>query len=169
MIGRRDHRHRREGCRPHARKIRCDSVCDRSIRKWKRDSHYYKISYLGKQEIVLRVTGLDTSLRCSFGRAKAVTTTFLYQQPPPPPSTMASKLGIDLEGSTPGSSRPGSALSGAFASSAHGPQALSKGGEEWETFKGKGETLGGRKTKGRGISKRKIEDHMEDSKIYRTE
>lgn len=113
------------------------------------------------------ISVLDTDLEVDFAAPKG------YVEPerpkPAPPSTMASKLGIDLEGSTPGSSRPSSALSGAFALGAHGPQALSKGGEEWETFKGKGETLGGRKTKGRGISKRKIEDHMEDSKIYRTE
>lgn len=86
-----------------------------------------------------------------------------------PPTTMASKLKIDLNSSTPGSSRPTSALSGAFAGTSAGEIALSKGGDKWESFKGKGETLNGRKTKGRGISQRAIENTMEGSKVFRTE
>jgi ubiquitin fusion degradation protein 1 len=88
-----------------------------------------------------------------------------------PPSTMASKLKIDLNSSTPGSSRPGSSLSGGFAGAGAGAGAaiVSKGGDQWESFKGKGETLGGRKTKGRGISHRGVEQVSEDSKIIRTE
>jgi ubiquitin fusion degradation protein 1 len=46
---------------------------------------------------------------------------------------------------------------------------VSKGGTDWESFKGRGETLSGRKTKGRGITARKIDDVQTDSKIYRTE
>src|SRR5882724_4369463 len=46
--------------------------------------------------------------------------------------------------------------------------AVSKGGTDWESFKGRGETLNGRKTKGRGITARKIEDVQDGSKIYRT-
>ena len=46
---------------------------------------------------------------------------------------------------------------------------VSKAGEKWESFKGKGETLGGRKTKGKGISHRRVEDVEESSKIIRTE
>ena len=86
-----------------------------------------------------------------------------------PPSTMASKLKIDLNSSTPGSSRPSSALSGAFAGTSSGETTLSKRGEKWESFKGKGETLNGRKTKGRGISQRGIENTMEGSRVYKTE
>ena len=86
-----------------------------------------------------------------------------------PPPTMASKLNIDLSSSTPGSSRPSSALSGAFANTSVGQQALSKNGEKWESFKGKGETLGGRRTKGKGISHRQAEAVPEGSKIIRTE
>lgn len=87
-----------------------------------------------------------------------------------PQATMASKLNIDLNSSTPGSSRPSSSLGGAFTgSNAGGPPGLSKGGEKWESFKGKGETLSGRKTKGKGISQRKIENQMEGSAVYRTE
>jgi ubiquitin fusion degradation protein 1 len=74
-----------------------------------------------------------------------------------PPPTMASKLKIDLNSSSPGSSRPGSSLG-----------VVSKDGDAWESFKGKGETLGGRKTKGKGISHRKPEEVGEDSKIIRT-
>jgi len=80
---------------------------------------------------------------------------------------MASKLKIDLNSSSPGSSRPGSSLSGGFA--AAGPSTVSKGGDQWESFKGKGETLGGRKTKGKGISVRKAEEVPEGSKIIRTD
>lgn len=85
-----------------------------------------------------------------------------------PPPTMASKLKIDLASSSPGSSRPPSSLSGAFAGTSTGETTLSKGGENWESFKGKGETLGGRKTKGRGISQKGVEV-VENSKVYRTE
>jgi ubiquitin fusion degradation protein 1 len=84
-----------------------------------------------------------------------------------PPATMASKLKIDLNSSTPGSSRPGSSMGGTGAGA--GGAIVSKGGDQWESFKGKGETLGGRKTKGRGISHRGVEKVPEDSKIIRTE
>ena len=49
------------------------------------------------------------------------------------------------------------------------PPGVSKGGDQWEVFKGRGETLGGRKTKGRGVSHRKVEEVAEGSKIIRTE
>ncbi|KIK57707.1 hypothetical protein GYMLUDRAFT_246701 [Collybiopsis luxurians FD-317 M1] len=86
-----------------------------------------------------------------------------------PPPTMASKLKIDLNSTSPGSSRPGSALSGGFAGTNTGQNAVSKDGDAWETFKGKGETLAGRKTKGKGISHRKAEQVPEGSKIIRTD
>lgn len=96
-----------------------------------------------------------------------------YKEPerpkPAPPSTMASKLKIDLDSSTPGSSRPSSSLSGAFAGISTGETTVSKGGEKWESFKGKGESLNGRKTKGRGISQRGVENMAEGSRVYRTE
>ncbi|KAF5330885.1 hypothetical protein D9619_005454 [Psilocybe cf. subviscida] len=82
---------------------------------------------------------------------------------------MASKLKIDLNSQSPGSSRPGSSLSGGFAGTSTGTTTVSKGGDQWESFKGKGETLGGRKTKGKGISHRKAELVPEGSKIIRTE
>lgn len=110
---------------------------------------------------------LDTDLEVDFAAPKGYVEPERPKAAPPP--TMASKLNIDLNSSTPGSSRPSSALSGAFAGTSTGKLALSKGGDEWESFKGRGETLGGRKTKGKGISQRKIEDHMEGSKIFRTE
>ena len=84
-----------------------------------------------------------------------------------PPTTMASKLKIDLNSSSPGSSRPASSMSGGFA--AGNGTVVSKGGDQWESFKGKGETLSGRKTKGKGISHRKVEQVPEGSKILRTE
>ncbi|KJA27115.1 hypothetical protein HYPSUDRAFT_132045 [Hypholoma sublateritium FD-334 SS-4] len=86
-----------------------------------------------------------------------------------PPTTMASKLKIDLNSQSPGSSRPGSALSGGFAGTSTGATAVSKDGDHWESFKGKGETLNGRKTKGKGISHRKPEQVAEGSKIIHTD
>lgn len=86
-----------------------------------------------------------------------------------PPTTMASKLKIDLNSHSPGSSRPGSSLSGGFAGKSTGVTAVSKGGDQWESFKGKGETLAGRKTKGKGISHRKPEQVPEGSKIIKSE
>ncbi|PSR94118.1 hypothetical protein PHLCEN_2v4546 [Hermanssonia centrifuga] len=83
-----------------------------------------------------------------------------------PPATMASKLGIDLDASTPGSSRPSSALAGTFVGT--GTKGTTRGGDQWESFKGKGETLGGRKTKGKGISHRKAEEVPDGSKVIRT-
>ena len=113
------------------------------------------------------ISVLDTDLEVDFAAPVG------YVEPerpkPPPPTTMASKLKIDLDSSTPASSRPSSALSGAFAATGPGQTTVSKGGDQWESFKGRGETLSGRKTKGRGISQRKIEDHMEGSSIIRTE
>ncbi|KAF9454577.1 UFD1-domain-containing protein [Macrolepiota fuliginosa MF-IS2] len=86
-----------------------------------------------------------------------------------PPVTMASKLKIDLNSHSPGSSRPGSSMAGAFAGTSTGQTTVSKGGDHWESFKGKGETLSGRKTKGKGISYRKAEEVSDGSKIYRTD
>lgn len=88
---------------------------------------------------------------------------------PPPPSTMASKLGIDVNSQTPGSSRPSSSLGGSFGAAGSRSVAVSKGGDTWESFKGKGESLNGRKTKGKGISRRPVEEVTTDSKIIRTE
>ncbi|KAJ4475234.1 ubiquitin fusion degradation protein I [Lentinula edodes] len=86
-----------------------------------------------------------------------------------PPPTMASKFKIDINSVSPGSSRPGSSLSGGFAGSTAGQNVVSKDGDTWESFKGKGETLAGRKTKGKGISHRKVEQVAESSKIIRTD
>ncbi|KAF8921138.1 ubiquitin fusion degradation protein UFD1-domain-containing protein [Mucidula mucida] len=86
-----------------------------------------------------------------------------------PPTTMASKLKIDLNSASPGSSRPGSSLSGGFTNAGAGAVNVSKDGDQWESFKGRGETLGGRKTKGKGISHRKVEQAPEGSKIIRTD
>lgn len=77
---------------------------------------------------------------------------------PAPVETMATKLKIDVSSSTPGSSRPGSALGAAPAPDS-----------DFEAFKGSGQTLGGRKTKGKGTSVRKIAPVDPDSLIYRTE
>jgi ubiquitin fusion degradation protein 1 len=113
------------------------------------------------------ISVLDTDLEVDFAPPKG------YIEPerpkPAPPSTMASKLKIDIDSQTPGSSRPSSSQSGTFAGSSSRGTALSKGGDKWESFKGKGETLNGRKTKGKGISHRKAEDVGSDSKIIRTE
>ncbi|KAL5529723.1 hypothetical protein ACEPAG_5708 [Sanghuangporus baumii] len=110
---------------------------------------------------------IDTDLEVDFAPPVG------YKEPerpkPAPPPTMASKLKIDVNSNSPGSSRPSSALSGAFAGTSTGETALSKNGEVWESFKGKGETLSGRKTKGRGITQRGIENMMEGSKVYRTD
>jgi ubiquitin fusion degradation protein 1 len=110
---------------------------------------------------------LDTDLEVDFAPPVG------YVEPerpkPLPPPTMASKLNIDVNSSTPGSSRPASSMGGNFASGSKGTNAVSKNGDHWESFKGKGETLAGRKTKGRGISHRGIEAAPEDSKIHRTE
>ena len=78
---------------------------------------------------------------------------------PAPAETMASKLKIDLSSSTPGSSRPASALGTSAAPAVPG---------DFEAFKGSGQTLGGRKTKGKGKSVRKITPLDPDSKVFRT-
>ncbi|KAN0076955.1 Ubiquitin fusion degradation protein UFD1 domain containing protein [Tylopilus felleus] len=108
---------------------------------------------------------LDTDLEVDFAPPVG------YVEPerpkPPPPVTMASKLGIDINSSSPGSSRPSSSLAGGFV--AGGTSTVSKGGDHWESFKGKGETLGGRKTKGKGISHRGVDDVVDGSKIIRTD
>jgi ubiquitin fusion degradation protein 1 len=109
---------------------------------------------------------IDTDLEVDFAAPVG------YVEPerpkPAPPTTMASKLGIDTTSSTPGSSRPTSALGGGFAGAKTGATVVSKGGDQWESFKGQGQTLGGRKTKGKGISHRPAEQVAESSKIIRT-
>ncbi|KAK0451009.1 ubiquitin fusion degradation protein I [Armillaria borealis] len=113
------------------------------------------------------ISVLDTDLEVDF----AAPVGYVEPERPKaaPPSTMASKLKIDLDSASPGSSRPGSSLSGGFAGTGAGSAAVSKDGDQWESFKGKGETLGGRKTKGRGISHRKVEEVAEGSKIIRSD
>ncbi|KAJ6547663.1 ubiquitin fusion degradation protein I [Mycena capillaripes] len=112
------------------------------------------------------ISVLDTDLEVDF----AAPVGYVEPEKPKaaPPATMASKLKIDLNSSSPGSSRPGSSLSGGFAGTT-GPTTVSKGGDQWESFKGKGETLAGRKTKGKGISVRKAEEVSAGSKIIRTD
>jgi ubiquitin fusion degradation protein 1 len=113
------------------------------------------------------ISVLDTDLEVDF----AAPVGYVEPERPkaPPPATMASKMKIDLNSSSPGSSRPGSSLAGGFTAKATGATAVSKDGEQWESFKGRGETLGGRKTKGKGKSQRAIEEVADSSKIYRTE
>ena len=111
---------------------------------------------------------LDTDLEVDFAAPKG------YVEPErpkaAPPATMASKLKIDLDQQTPGSSRPSSSQSGTFIGPSRvGGTTLSKDGDTWESFRGKGQTLEGRKTKGRGISHRKVEEVATDSRIIRTE
>lgn len=99
---------------------------------------------------------VDTDLEVDFAAPKG------YVEPerpaPAPVPTMASRLNINLNASTPGSSRPASALGGAAA-----------GATDWEHFKGRGETLAGRKTKGKGVSAKKVEDVAAGSRIIRTD
>ncbi len=109
---------------------------------------------------------LDTDLEVDF----AAPLGYVEPERPkaPPPTTMASKLKIDLNSSSPSSSRPGSSLSGGFAGMSTGQTTMFKDGDQWESFKGKGETLSGRKTKGKGISHRPAEQVPEGSKIIRS-
>ncbi|THH12517.1 hypothetical protein EW146_g7624 [Bondarzewia mesenterica] len=113
------------------------------------------------------ISVLDTDLEVDF----AAPVGYVEPERPkaPPPSTMASKLNIDLNSSTPGSSRPASSMGGTFAGTSKAATTVSKGGDHWESFKGRGETLAGRKTKGRGISHRQAEAVPEGSKIIRTD
>lgn len=102
---------------------------------------------------------IDTDLEVDFAPPKG------YVEPkrpePAPMPTMADKLKIDLGGTTSasaGSSRP--------ASSTGSNPAVPDG--EFESFRGAGQSLNGRKTKGKGKAK-KLEDVEEGSKIIRTE
>jgi len=112
------------------------------------------------------ISVLDTDLEVDF----APPVGYVEPERPkaPAPATMASKLKIDLNSASAESSRSASSLSGGFTAPNAGT-VVSKGGDQWESFKGKGETLGGRKTKGKGISHRKPEMAPESSKIFRTD
>jgi ubiquitin fusion degradation protein 1 len=105
---------------------------------------------------------LDTDLEVDFAPPVGYVEPERRKATPQP--TMASKLNIDLSSQTPGSSRPASSMGGNFANAA----TVSKGGDAWETFKGRGETLGGRRTKGRGITHKAPEQVSASSKIIRT-
>ncbi|KAG9006912.1 ubiquitin fusion degradation protein [Tulasnella sp. 427] len=99
---------------------------------------------------------VDTDIEVDFAAPKG------YVEPPRPApapvETMATKLKIDVNSSTPGSSRPGSAMG-----------AVPTMDGEFEVFKGSGQTLAGRKTKGKGTAVRKIAPVDPDSLIYRTD
>ncbi|KAF8623540.1 hypothetical protein AX15_006316 [Amanita polypyramis BW_CC] len=113
------------------------------------------------------ISVLDTDLEVDF----APPVGYVEPERPkaPPVTTMASKLKIDLNSSSPGSSRPGSSLGGGFTGMSAGQTTVSKDGDQWESFKGKGETLSGRKTKGKGVTHRPVEHVPEGSKIIRTD
>jgi len=122
------------------------------------------------------ISVLDTDLEVDFAPPKGYVEP--VRPPPKPVETMASRLGLlppeaSKSGSktnlasgksTPAASRPGSSL-GATSALANGDD----GG--FEAFKGRGETLNGRKTKGKGIRTggRKITEVDPSSKIVRTE
>ncbi|CAE6434029.1 unnamed protein product [Rhizoctonia solani] len=106
---------------------------------------------------------IDTDLEVDFATPKGYVEP--VRTPAAPPPTMAEKLKIDLNGSTPGSSRPGSSLG--IAGTPAGPSTDTPGG--FDPFKGAGQTLAGRKTKGKGKSVRKIEEVDPSSTIIRTD
>ncbi|KAH8106828.1 UFD1-domain-containing protein [Cristinia sonorae] len=110
---------------------------------------------------------LDTDLEVDFAAPVGYVEPERPKAPPPP--TMASKLNINVDSASPGSSRPSSSMAGQFAGTNSRGTTVSKGGDQWESFKGRGETLGGRKTKGKGISVRQAEVVAEGSKIIRTD
>lgn len=109
------------------------------------------------------ISVLDTDLEVDFDVPVG------YVEPPRPEPkaipTMADKLKIDLGGTTAasaGSSRPGSSLGGAGGSGASGESTPK------EVFSGMGQSLSGRKVKGKGLAK-KIEEVDPSSKIIRNE
>jgi len=106
---------------------------------------------------------IDVDLEVDFATPKGYVEP--VRAPAAPPPTMAEKLKIDLNNSTPGSSRPGSSLG--IAGPTAGPSSDAPGG--FDAFKGAGQTLAGRKTKGKGKSARKIEEVDPSSTIIRTD
>ncbi|KAG9123296.1 ubiquitin fusion degradation protein [Ceratobasidium sp. 392] len=106
---------------------------------------------------------IDVDLEVDFATPKGYVEP--VRAPAAPPPTMAEKLKIDLNNSTPGSSRPGSSLG--IAGPTAGPSSDTPGG--FDAFKGAGQTLAGRKTKGKGKSVRKIEEVDPSSTIIRTD
>lgn len=104
----------------------------------------------------------DTDLEVDFATPKGWKEP--VRAPPKPIETMATRLGLDggktASGkSTPSGSRPGSSLGAVVDDDA------------FEAFKGRGETLNGRKTKGKGVRTggRKITEVDASSKIERTD
>ncbi|GHJ86669.1 hypothetical protein NliqN6_3071 [Naganishia liquefaciens] len=105
---------------------------------------------------------IDTDLEVDFDAPKG------YVEPKPAPpvpiATMADKLKIDINSlDSAASTRPSSAASSRTGAS--GPAPISGG---YESFKGTGATLNGRKTKGKGLAKQ-IQGVDKDSKITRTD
>ena len=85
------------------------------------------------------------------------------RKPAAPVPTMASKLKIntdqtqdvDVRGSGTHTPIGGAGIAG-------------HGGKSWEAFRGTGQSMGGKRVKGKGISVKKVEEVEKDSKIYRT-
>lgn len=81
--------------------------------------------------------------------------------PRAPPPTLASKLNIDASGTQAVDARGSGTNTPAGSNNASGQAS-------WEAFKGGGHTMGGKVVKGKGVSKKKIEEVDADSKIFRT-
>lgn len=109
---------------------------------------------------------IDTDLEVDFETPKG------YVEParpaPAPIATMASKLKIDLGGTdSADSTRPPSSLGFGGAGVGGGAGATS-GGNSLESFTGMGQSLSGRRMKGKGLSK-KVEEVDPSSRINRAE
>ncbi|MBW0517779.1 hypothetical protein O181_057494 [Austropuccinia psidii MF-1] len=87
-----------------------------------------------------------------------------YVEPTPvpraPPPTMASRMNINTSGTQSVDAR------GSGTNTPTGAGTSSSG--TWEAFKGGGRTMGGKIVKGKGVSKKKIEEVDASSKIFRT-
>lgn len=85
------------------------------------------------------------------------------RKPAAPVATMASKLKINTD-QTQDVDHRGSGTQTPVGGA--GP--AGHGGRSWEAFKGTGQSMGGKRVKGKGISIKKVEEVEKDSKIFRT-
>lgn len=115
------------------------------------------------------ISVLNTDLAVDFATPKG------YKEPvrqlkPPALHTMADRLGLPGSGvGSASSSRPGSSMAVRPPTATGNAPGSVEESSGFEAFKGRGETLNGRKTKGKGKAGRKITEVAEGSKIVRTE
>lgn len=134
----------------------------------------FELLVMETQPVGAGINILNTDLEVDFAAPKGYVEP--ERKPLAPPPTMASKLKInteqtqDVDAKGSGRSTPAGMATSGGASRSDSAAGLTKdgGATSWEAFKGTGNSMSGKRVKGKGISVKKVEEVEKDSKIIRT-